>query len=236
MSDTEWRKTSTDGRAYGRPPQHFDESSLASAPGTPMGELMRRYWQPVLASRNVTDRPREVRILGEDLIVFRDGEGRAGPALSALHASRHQPALGPCRGRRHPLLLPWLEFDVEGHASNSRASPTRTNAAPEHRQPWYPVRSAMASSGPTWARPRRCPCCRASTSWSRSKRAKTTRVRQHARLARRHQRPEVVPYSWLHMNDNVMDPFHVHVLHSTLTGPSSRRVRAHAEVRYFEID
>jgi len=30
---------------------------------------------------------------------------------------------------------------------------------------------------------------------------------------------EVVPYSWLHMNDNVMDPFHVHVLHSTFTGP-----------------
>jgi hypothetical protein len=29
---------------------------------------------------------------------------------------------------------------------------------------------------------------------------------------------EVVPYSWLHMNDNVMDPFHVHVLHSTLSG------------------
>jgi len=29
---------------------------------------------------------------------------------------------------------------------------------------------------------------------------------------------EVVPYSWLHMNDNVMDPFHVHVLHSTFSG------------------
>ncbi|HEY5412299.1 MAG TPA: aromatic ring-hydroxylating dioxygenase subunit alpha, partial [Caulobacteraceae bacterium] len=29
--------------------------------------------------------------------------------------------------------------------------------------------------------------------------------------------PEVVPYSWLHMNDNVMDPFHVQVLHSTFS-------------------
>jgi hypothetical protein len=30
--------------------------------------------------------------------------------------------------------------------------------------------------------------------------------------------PEVVPYSWLHMNDNVMDPFHVQVLHTTFSG------------------
>ena len=29
---------------------------------------------------------------------------------------------------------------------------------------------------------------------------------------------DVVPYSWLHMNDNVMDPFHVQVLHSTFSG------------------
>ena len=28
----------------------------------------------------------------------------------------------------------------------------------------------------------------------------------------------IAPYSWLHMNDNVMDPFHVYVLHSTFTG------------------
>src|SRR4029079_3129278 len=30
--------------------------------------------------------------------------------------------------------------------------------------------------------------------------------------------PAVVPYSWLHMNDNVMDPFHVQVLHTTFSG------------------
>ena len=59
------------GTAYGRPAQHPEAALTQVGPGTPMGELMRRYWQPVLASRNVTTRPREVRILGEDLIVFR---------------------------------------------------------------------------------------------------------------------------------------------------------------------
>ena len=48
---------------------------------------------------------------------------------------------------------------------------------------------------------------------------------------------DVVPYSWLHMNDNVMDPWHVHVLHSTLTGPQfAAEFAVLPEVRYFETD
>ena len=45
-------------------------------PGTPMGELLRRYWHPVGLSP--MERPRKVRALGEDLILFRDGAGKAG--------------------------------------------------------------------------------------------------------------------------------------------------------------
>ena len=66
-------------RSPSRVPRNFFGAAQEPSPvsiahsGTPMGELMRRYWQPVLAGRNVTTRPREVRILGEDLIVFRDG-------------------------------------------------------------------------------------------------------------------------------------------------------------------
>jgi phenylpropionate dioxygenase-like ring-hydroxylating dioxygenase large terminal subunit len=50
-------------------------------PGTPMGDLMRRYWQPVLLSREVAEPdgdPIRVRILGEDLVAFRDTSGRVG--------------------------------------------------------------------------------------------------------------------------------------------------------------
>jgi phthalate 4,5-dioxygenase len=49
--------------------------------GTPMGDLMRRYWQPVLLSREVADNdgdPIRVRILGEELVAFRDTSGRVG--------------------------------------------------------------------------------------------------------------------------------------------------------------
>jgi phenylpropionate dioxygenase-like ring-hydroxylating dioxygenase large terminal subunit len=50
-------------------------------PGTPMGELMRRYWQPALLSEELPENdgaPVRVRLLGEDLIAFRDTAGNVG--------------------------------------------------------------------------------------------------------------------------------------------------------------
>lgn len=48
-------------------------------PGTPMGDLFRRYWMPVLPSCELgMGSVRRVRLLGEDLVVFRDGRGNLG--------------------------------------------------------------------------------------------------------------------------------------------------------------
>src|ERR671925_1598911 len=50
-------------------------------PGTPMGELLRHYWQPALLSSELAERdgpPVRVRLLGEDLVAFRDTQGRVG--------------------------------------------------------------------------------------------------------------------------------------------------------------
>src|SRR5260370_18435534 len=41
-------------------------------PGTPGGEYLRRFWQPVAFTRDLDGPPRRVRILCEDLVVFRD--------------------------------------------------------------------------------------------------------------------------------------------------------------------
>jgi nitrite reductase/ring-hydroxylating ferredoxin subunit len=46
--------------------------------GTPMGELMRRYWQPVCLSIELTDVPKPIRIMGENLVAFRDKSGQIG--------------------------------------------------------------------------------------------------------------------------------------------------------------
>ncbi|MGH7771952.1 MAG: Rieske 2Fe-2S domain-containing protein [Candidatus Binatia bacterium] len=47
-------------------------------PGTPMGELLRRYWWPVGFSAHLKDKPTFIRVLCEDLVLFRDGKGKAG--------------------------------------------------------------------------------------------------------------------------------------------------------------
>jgi 5,5'-dehydrodivanillate O-demethylase len=49
-------------------------------PGTPCGNLLRRYWQPLCPSAELTEeRPKKrVRIMGEDLLVFRDASGQLG--------------------------------------------------------------------------------------------------------------------------------------------------------------
>lgn len=55
-----------------------DLEILRTGPGTPMGEYLRRYWQPVCLSQELTDVPKAIRILHEDLVAFRDRSGRVG--------------------------------------------------------------------------------------------------------------------------------------------------------------
>ena len=47
-------------------------------PGTPCGEYMRRFWQPVCLSKELSQYPLAIRIMGEDLVAFRDKSGRVG--------------------------------------------------------------------------------------------------------------------------------------------------------------
>jgi len=52
-------------------------------PDTPCGEYMRRFWQPICFSDELHDLPRRVKILGEELVVFRNMSGTVG--LLELH-------------------------------------------------------------------------------------------------------------------------------------------------------
>ncbi len=187
-------------------------------PGTPMGELMRRYWQPVLASRNVTTRPREIRLLGEDLLVFRDGSGRPGLLYPR------------CMHRGTTLLYGHVETDgirccyhgwkfaVDGTCLEQPCEPNGGERRDLARQPWYPVKEQY---GLVWAYmgpPDKMPVlpkfdCMEPLEEGEHYYAADNSMGAHGDP----DGPEVVPYSWLHMNDNVMDPFHVQVLHSTFS-------------------
>ena len=62
-------------------PVQDNELITRVSPGTPMGDLMRRYWQPIAASAELDDSPfrtKEVTIMGEDLVLYKDRRGNLG--------------------------------------------------------------------------------------------------------------------------------------------------------------
>ena len=78
-------------------------------PGTPCGELMRRYWHPIAATVQLEDNPvRKVRILGEDLVLFRDRSGNLGLIEPRCPAPRHAYGLRYSGRGGAAVSLPWL--------------------------------------------------------------------------------------------------------------------------------
>ena len=93
--------------------------------GTPAGELLRRYWQPVALSEELPPggAPLSIKILGEDLVLFRDDKGRAG--LLGLHCSHRGTNLSYGRvedGGLRCLYHGWL-YDVAGRCLEQPGEP-----------------------------------------------------------------------------------------------------------------
>ena len=92
--------------------QQDNELLTRTGPGTPMGNLFRRFWLPALLPSelpNADSDPIRFRILGEDLVAFRDTNGTVGFLGAALPASRRVAVLRPQRRVRHPLRVSRLE-------------------------------------------------------------------------------------------------------------------------------
>ncbi len=217
MDDASAAPRKLEGTAYGRPAQHSNELLARVGPGTPCGEYMRRFWQPVLPSSDFTSRPKEIRILGEDLLVFRDGEGRPGLIYPR------------CMHRGTTLLYGHVEpdgirccyhgwkFAVDGTCIDQPCEPNGGLNKEAARQPWYPVQERYGLAWAYMGPPDKMPILPRYDCMEPLEEGEVYR----AAVAKIHGDPaghEIMPYSWLHMNDNVMDPFHVQVLHTTFSG------------------
>src|SRR5262252_4955090 len=53
-----------------------NELFTSIGPGTPMGTLLRHYWHPVGVSKFVTSKPQAVKVLGEELVLYRGQSGK----------------------------------------------------------------------------------------------------------------------------------------------------------------
>ncbi len=80
-------------------PPGFDEELARTGPGTPAGELFRRYWHPVAIADEVGDLPKGITILGEYLVLFRMSGGEFGLVHKHCPHRRASLEFGKCEAR-----------------------------------------------------------------------------------------------------------------------------------------
>src|SRR5437867_2157237 len=106
-----------------------NELLTLTGPGTPCGELMRRYWQPAALSEElpVGGTPVPLRLFSEDLVLFRDEAGR--PGLLGLHCAHRGADLSYGRledGGLRCIYHGWL-YDVHGRCLEQPGEPVGSN-------------------------------------------------------------------------------------------------------------
>ena len=109
-------------------------------PGTPMGNLFRQYWMPVLFSWELEadGPPRKMRLLGEDLVAFRDSEGQVG----LLEANCPHRGASLFFGRNEECGLRCVyhgwKFDVTGQCVDMPSEPAESNFKHKVQATAYP--------------------------------------------------------------------------------------------------
>jgi 5,5'-dehydrodivanillate O-demethylase len=109
--------------------------------GTAAGELLRRYWQPVAAAGELTDEKpiKAVRLLGEDLVLYRDKKG--GYGLVAKHCPHRRASLAYGRVDEEGIRCPYhgWKFNALGKCLETPAEPANSPLKDRIKQPAYPV-------------------------------------------------------------------------------------------------
>ncbi len=120
-------------------------------PGTPMGELMRRYWTPALLSWEVPEPdcpPVRVRLLSEDLVAFRDTNGKIG--LLDAHCAHRRANLFFGRNEECGLRCVYhgWKYDADGNCVDMPSEPEESNFKHKVHLTAYPT---VEMGGVIWA-------------------------------------------------------------------------------------
>ena len=120
-------------------------------PGTPVGQVMRRYWLPALLSTDVPAPdcpPVRVKLLGEELVAFRDTQGAIG--LLEEHCPHRLASLFLGRNEENGLRCVYhgWKFDVLGNCVDMPNEPEESRFKEKIRTKSYPT---MEQGGVIWA-------------------------------------------------------------------------------------
>jgi phenylpropionate dioxygenase-like ring-hydroxylating dioxygenase large terminal subunit len=175
-------------------------------PGTPCGEYMRRFWQPICFSDELRDLPLRVKVLGEELVVFRTFSGDVG--LLELHCPHRGTSLEFGLINKSGIRCcyhGWL-FAADGRILETPGEPVDSTLKDRLYHGAYPTHEehgiVFAYLGP----PERQPPFPRYDSFSRPGYRLIPGLKYY------------YPCNWLQIMENTMDPAHTAFLHTIVSG------------------
>jgi nitrite reductase/ring-hydroxylating ferredoxin subunit len=180
-----------------------EDPLLRVGPGTPCGELMRRYWQPVAMTKMVDARPQAALILGEHLVVFRSLPGQY--AVLNKHCSHRGASLefGRVTDQGIQCCYHGWHYAVDGSLIETPGDPGHSSIKDKICHGAYPAIErhglVFAYMGPPDAKP----------AFPNFDSLNFPGV-ELAPYAIHH------PCNWLQVHENLMDPVHAVFLHSKM--------------------
>ncbi len=177
-----------------------NEQLTRVGPGTPMGELLRRYWYPVAGSAELRERPtKSIKLLGESMTLFRDLQGRLGligqrcahRGVDLVHGIPENEGL-------RCIYHGWM-YDATGQCLEQPAEPPESVFKEKVKLPAYPVQE-LGGLIWTYLGPEPAPLL---PRWELF-------VQENVL---RHVGVSVVPCNWLQCQENALDSTHAEWLH-----------------------
>ena len=200
--------------AYDLPEPSSDLELTSVGKGTPGGELLRRYWHPVAVAAEVGDRPVPVRILGEDLVLFRTGEGSFGLVHQRCAHRGSSLRYGKVEARGIRCCYHGWLFSPRGECLDQPCEADGGRNKDRILQPWYPVEEryglVFAYMGPLDRMP------------GLPRYSALEHIEPGGRLHADGNSigsggPKIMPCNWFQTHENVMDAYHVPILHGNFS-------------------
>ena len=189
-----------------------NERLTRTGPGTPMGNVIRRYWVPALLSSELPEPdcpPVRVMLLRERLVAFRDSSGRVG--LLDEFCAHRRASLFLGRNEEHGLrcVFHGWKYDVEGNCVDMPNEPPETNFKHKIHLKAYPT---VERGGVVWAYlgPKEKLPALPKFEWTQ------------APESHRHVSKTWQECNWLQALEGGLDTAHVSFLHRALTANTTR--------------
>jgi len=173
------------------------------SPGTPMGDLLARYWHPIATTGELHDNPvRPVKLLGVPLTLFQDRQGRLGLIQQRCAHRRVDLKWGIPQNDGLRCAYHGWTYDVNGQCVAQPSEPNASRFADKIKLDSYPVEElggliwAYIGPAPAPLVPRWRPLV--------------------VEGALRHVATSTIPCNWLQCMENSVDPIHAEHLHGHL--------------------